>query len=60
MTVGGVIIQPRDFIFGDHDGVVALPSDEPTLQRYIAEGEKILAREANSLSELRERIGREQ
>ena len=60
VTVGGVIIQPGDVIFGDHDGVVALPGDEPTLRRYIAEGEKILASEANSLSELRERIGGEQ
>jgi len=55
-----VIIQPGDVIFGDHDGVVALPGDEPALRRYIAEGEKILASEANSLSELRERIGRGQ
>lgn len=60
VTVGGVIIQPGDIIFGDHDGLVTLPSDMATLRRYIEEGEKILASEDKLLSELSERVGGEQ
>lgn len=58
VAVGGVIIQPGNIIFGDHDGLVVLPSDEAKLRQYIAEGEKILAFEENLLSELGERVER--
>ena len=58
VTVGGVIIQPGDIIFGDHDGLVVLPADEAKLRQYIAEGEKILASEDKLLCDLREQVVR--
>ena len=58
VTVGGVIIQPGDIVFGDHDGLVVLPADEAKLRQYIAEGENIFASEDKLLSDLREQVGR--
>jgi len=60
VTVGGVIILPGEVIFGDHDGVVALPGDEAKLRHYIKKGKKILADEEALLSQLRDRLCHEQ
>lgn len=59
VTVGGVIVEPGDIIFGDHDGLVALRGDDGKLRQYITKGEQILAFEQNLLSELRKRTGRD-
>ena len=52
VTIGGVIVHPGDYIFGDYDGVVVIPKD--VTMEVLEKAEKIVEIENSIRAEVKE------